>query len=592
VIARRLGHLSGECSQVLALASVLGREFELDVLVRMSGSGEDELIAALDEATEARILSNGLRFAHVLIRDVLYEGMTAPRRARLHRLAAETLEQLHGEESLAELAYHAVAGHDFDKALEWGRRAGDRALELLAYEEAARLYGVALDAHPDERMRCALLLARGEAEMRGGNTDTAKETFRAAADIARRLGLSHELARAADGYGGRIVWVRAGDDERLVPLLEEALAVLGEDELELRCRLLARLAGALRDEPSRDRREALSRTAVELARAADKQRALAYALDAHGYAILGPDTADRCLVLAHELGAAAAAAGDIERVVASHMLAAMSLIVLGDIPQLEREIEAGLRRATELKQAAQLAQAHGVRALLMLSQGWLAEGEALVDERFELGREALPRVSLSIHRCQRHMLCDLRGDLAAVEQEIAELVPMFVARPVLRCVLAHVHARIGRVGEARRALHELPAILPFDQEWLYGMSLLAETAVLLDDEEAVPTLYEALSPWCELNAADVAEGCRGAVSRYLGLLATALGREDDAAAHFERALQLNERMGFRPWLARTQDDYAGLLRRRGEVAKAEALEAAALATYDEVGMVAARLTPG
>ena len=39
---------------------------------------------------------------------------------------------------------------------------------------------------------------------------------------------ARELARAAAGYGGRIIWARAGDDARLVPLLEEGLAALGE----------------------------------------------------------------------------------------------------------------------------------------------------------------------------------------------------------------------------------------------------------------------------------------------------------------------------------------------------------------------------
>src|SRR5439155_1564021 len=113
-------------------------------------------------------------------------------------------------------------------------RAGDRALSLLAYEEAARLYNVALFARPDAPTRCELLLARGEAESRAGRTPAAKETFVAAAEIARKLGLPKALAQAAVGYGGRIVWVRAADDTRLVPLLEEALAALPPDKRALR----------------------------------------------------------------------------------------------------------------------------------------------------------------------------------------------------------------------------------------------------------------------------------------------------------------------------------------------------------------------
>src|SRR5207245_11084241 len=114
---------------------------------------------------------------------------------------------------------------------------------------------------------------------RAGTGGAAKKAAFGAAAVARRLGLSRELARAAADYGGRIVWARAGDDVRLVPLLEEGLAALGDEDVELRVRLLARLSGALRDEPSRDRRERLSREAVELARRTGNQSALAHALD-------------------------------------------------------------------------------------------------------------------------------------------------------------------------------------------------------------------------------------------------------------------------------------------------------------------------
>ena len=269
VIGRRLSHLSDESNRVLALACVLGREFGLDALSRVADVSEDDLLDTLDEAMTARVVSDvpgspgRLRFAHVLIRDTRYEGLTTARRVRLHRLALEALEALYGEEPgahLAELAHHAIAGSDFDSGLLYARRAADRALALLAYEEAARLYETALDAldlprPPDERVRCELLLLLGEAEDRAGNSPAAKKAFLGAAEIAHGLGLARELARAAAGYGGRTVWARAGGDERLVPLLEEGLAALAEEDVELRARLLARLAGALRDEHSRDRRD-------------------------------------------------------------------------------------------------------------------------------------------------------------------------------------------------------------------------------------------------------------------------------------------------------------------------------------------------
>jgi hypothetical protein len=131
---------------------------------------------------------------------------------------------------------------------------------------------------PNEQARCELLLAVGEAELRAGEVMSAKRAFLDAAGIARRLGLSLELARAAAGYGGRFMWARAAGDDRLVPLLEEGLAALREEDVELRARLLARLAGVLRDEHSRDRRDRMSRQAVELARRAGNPVALAYGM--------------------------------------------------------------------------------------------------------------------------------------------------------------------------------------------------------------------------------------------------------------------------------------------------------------------------
>jgi Bacterial transcriptional activator domain len=93
-----------------------------------------------------------------------------------------------------------------------------------------------------------------------------------------------------------------------------------------------------------------------------------------------------------------------------------------------------------------------------------------------------------------------------------------------------------------------------------------------------------LSPWAALNAVDVPEGMRGSVSRYLGLLASTMKYWDDAERHFGVA---NERMGARPWLAHTREDYGRMLVERdgpGDREKGQELLDNALATYRELGM--------
>jgi DNA-binding SARP family transcriptional activator len=605
VIGRRLGHLSEECNRVLALASVLGREFALDVLTRMRGVSEDELLETLDEALAARVVSDvpgvpgRLRFAHVLIRDTLYEGLTTARRVRLHRQAVDALEALHGEEPgphFAELAHHSIAGRDFDNGLHYAQRAGDRALALLAHEEGARLYERALEAlnladRRDETVRCELLLSLGEAEARAGNTAAAKNAFSDAAKIARRLGLPHELARAAAGYGGRSIGARAGADDQLVPLLEAALAALADLDVELRARLLARLAGALREEPSRERRDVLSREAVELARRTENPAALAYALDGRAMSILAPDTIAEFHALGTEQSEVAERIGDSERVFFGQEHRFIAQITVGNISEAEAELDSMSRIADELRQPVQRWHVCAGRAMLSLAAGSLPEAEELIAQAFALGARAQPEMAIPVHGLQLHTLGDFRGRLEEVEPIIRDLVAEYPARVAFRCALAHVYARLGRMPEATRSLADLAeddfSTLPFDSEWLYGMSLLAETSALLRDTGSAAVLRGLLSPWTAFNVANPPEGIRGSVSRYLGLLAMTMQSWRESAQHFEDALEMNERMGALPWLARTYRDYAEMLLLRDTPAdrrRADDLLRVAGEIADELGM--------
>ena len=159
-----------------------------------------------------------LRFTHVLIRDALYEGLTT-RAPRLCCTAGSwtALEQLYGDEPgahLAELAHHAIAGGEFARGGRYAHLAGDRALALSAYEEAARLYQIALDAARARGragrarpLRAAACAGRGR-DARGRHAGGAGDVRRRGRPRAARSGWRASCARAAAGYGGRIVWSR------------------------------------------------------------------------------------------------------------------------------------------------------------------------------------------------------------------------------------------------------------------------------------------------------------------------------------------------------------------------------------------------
>ena len=104
---------------------------------------------------------------------------------------------------------------------------------------------------------------------------------------------------------------------------------------------------------------------------------------------------------------------------------------------------------------------------------------------------------------------------------------------------------------------------------------------------AAERVYALLLPYAELYAEAPLEATFGAVARGLGVLATELRRFDEAEGHFNSALEIELRMGGRPWHAHAQHDLASMLLRRGtagDEARARALVAEAAAAYRALGM--------
>jgi tetratricopeptide (TPR) repeat protein len=120
------------------------------------------------------------------------------------------------------------------------------------------------------------------------------------------------------------------------------------------------------------------------------------------------------------------------------------------------------------------------------------------------------------------------------------------------------------------------------------MALLADVCHALAEVRGALTLYDLLLPYARQNiVVGDATACIGSVSRYLGLLATTLARWDDAEDHFAEALAMNTRLGARPFLARTQYEYAAVLLARHQPRdqeKALTLLDGALHTAPELGM--------
>jgi DNA-binding SARP family transcriptional activator/tetratricopeptide (TPR) repeat protein len=610
VIDQRLRHLSDNCKRLLSIASVLGRDFRLDALERVSEHPREQVLDMLDEAQAARVVMDlpagrdGLRFSHALIRDSLYGDLAASERLGLHGRAVESLEELYGTERdphLAELAYHsleAAAGGDVDKAIGYARAAGDQAAALLAYEEAARLYRMGLDAlelkaPSDEETRCELLLVLGGAEARGGDVPGSMETFLRAAEIARRLDAPEQLARAALGYGGRWIWFRAGKDQRLIPLLEDALAALPEGDSQLRAMLLARLAGALRDHPVPEQRAALTREALEIARRLDDPQTLAHAVGGTYSAFSWPRDTDDWLAMARELVRVGEGIGDKEQAFFGHFHASGAFMVKGDVTAADREFEATERLAQELRQPSQTWLAWVEEATRDVFTGRLQRAEEVMQRAAELGSRAqgLDATYWYVTNLQGWALRREQGRLSELEDSLESYVAEHRGVFIFRCLLASLYSELGREGQAREELDRLAAEefadLQVGTEWFFGASVLAAVCQRLGDTARAEPLYQALLPYADCNVYAHPEAALGSASYPLGLLATTMSRWEEAERHFDRALELNAQMGARPWVAHTQHDYGSMLIRRGDSgdeARAGELLQAAASGYEELGM--------
>jgi DNA-binding SARP family transcriptional activator/tetratricopeptide (TPR) repeat protein len=606
VIDQRVSRVAERCRGLLTVASVMGREFGLDPLARLSNVQGDELIDALDEALAEQILGQvpgspgRLRFGHALIRDALYDGLTPTRRMQLHRDAAEALVAVHSEDlgpHLTEVAHHYAAAAPAGvakEAVDFARRAGDRAVSQLAYEEAARLYEMGLSLVDEPTPRCDLLLVLGDAHARAGDSPAAKRAFREAAEIAEERDLPERLARAALGYAGRMIWERQQDDEHLVVLLQRAVAALGEDDGALRVRLLARLAGGplrgIRFPP--ERRFSLSREAVEIARRLDDPATLAYALDAYIPANESPANTIETLVLSTELLEVATESGDKERVLDAHEHRLERFFELGEMGKAQTELEAMARLADELRQPAQQWLVAVCRARLALHEGRFEEAGGLIEHARGLGEQTLSWNAGVAFGAQSYMLRREQGRLDEALQLIAHFAREYPEYELWDCARASVAAALGMRAESKRAFETLAtddfAGLPFDpMAWLVGMGLLAETAASLGDANRASVLYELLLPYAGRVAVVYPELSMGSVSRYLGLLAATAARSTDAERHFEAALEANERIGARPWLAHTREEYARMLAargKRGDRERGRELAAGALELYRSLGM--------
>ncbi len=160
----RLAHVPKTLRPTLETAAVLGRRFDFDTLLEVTGKSEEQLLDAVEALVKRHLLreepDGGVYdFSHDKVREVVYLDIGGARRQLLHRSIAKALER-RGEDGTherdAQLAEHYQRAHVWTKALQYLVLAAERSQRLFAMREALHWWDRAvalLEMHPRARRR-------------------------------------------------------------------------------------------------------------------------------------------------------------------------------------------------------------------------------------------------------------------------------------------------------------------------------------------------------------------------------------------------------------------------------------------------------
>lgn len=596
--AERLGEA---CRKVLTLASFLGDSFSLATLAAVSGVSEDDLLNLLEEAMRQRLLrSEGatFQFAHSLIRHVFYHEPSTPRRQRLHKQIAESLQRLHAEDldkHVLEIAHHLVkagsaAGEDV--VSRFARRAADHAFSVFAWSEAAQYYEAALSITGSTSGlgasdRADLHYRAGLAHYYDQDVGPCLHHYEKAIEIYRRLGDIRGLAQALmerTRTQFTLATVPLGTVADIKPL-EEVLVALGEQEPGLRGHILAVIAEAYRNGRQAEKARASAQQALEIGRQLEDDWLCAYASFALGLAYANDLHVVEALQGWQDSLSFARRADDVLREGWALTRIPLPLTLLGRLEESETvSVEACevTRRAQDwssyslgLSHLASLAVARGN---FDAAERWAHETMLMVSRsRYPFGGFR----SLLALTCARALrgawteaedALDVLTEPGRVFEDPGAVVRTF-SRVFRQVVRAHGHAMDEGLEDLAA---DLMRIVGTDTYSVAPLCALVELADLAGAPAVAELPYEALSS-AAARGVLFSTGWMYAIPRILGQIAALNHRWDMAETHFRAAVEVAGRAGALPELGRSHLDHARMLVARGDAgSRARAIESVRL----------------
>jgi DNA-binding CsgD family transcriptional regulator len=590
VLRQRLARLPDDAAQVLSVAAVIGREFEVAILASALEADGLPVMEALDQAEAARLVtivpgadaSLRYRFEHDLIRDTLIGDLGRAVRVRLHHRVGEALEdrwRIDLEGHLSELANHfvqAAPSGGVTKALTYARRAGDHAVRRFAYDEAARWYALALDVTgfitpSDETARCDLLLAQGEALLSAGRPLQVVDAIAPAAlALAEMLGDAgrERAARACRlALAGVIRYSGPGilvGGETYRSWADRATRYAPPDSVD-RVYADISLGSAVSAGGDLARTLSLYQDALALARRLDDPTTLFYAaLNLVNWSG-GPRYQEERLQLAEEFSARPAT-GVHPRTLGRILWRCGSVLLdWGDRGQTEALWRRTAALATQSHEPELHLNGPIGDAILATLDGRLEDALTAITRLIGLAAEVGSPVfgwRFALRLQERPLL--LLGPDATVPAipppDIKLLSDGDVWAPSNAAGAALRRAQSGDLDDGRRALRDglrrFQSDDAIDASFYWHIVTLLELAILLGDRAAAGFLAPRLAL---LAPCAIADWGLTTVARHLGAAAALLGDRARARAYYEQALAVAGAIRFRPELALTDLQIAELL---------------------------------
>ncbi len=608
-IGQRLDRLSPEANEMLRAASVLGREFSVPELRHLlaglperagdSGSVESGTLAMLDEAEQGHLLEdvsgevNRYQFTHSLIRDTLYQELTALERVRLHQLAGEALEKLYSANiavRLPQLAHHfleAARGGHTGKAVGYAEMAGHHAAATVAHDEAVRyfdmaLQGLALNQSVEERRRCEILMARGRSQQAAGDIPGARATFTEAFELGERADDRELCAEAAIEFE-TAGWHPGLHGIPAVRLLRRALEGLPDADSGWRARTLASLGRALNYCGLNEAAVEIGNAAIEMARRLDDPRTLAITLWTRLPTRSDPEDIYERVRLGTEAVQICEELGESDMSVNAEAWLMNDITELGDASRREALYQSWRAKVLRLRDPMWLYNLSTVEVGRTAARGQFEEAERIASAAMQHGQLLRGLDANGIHGAMMFWIRRERGLLHEVKPAL-ELFIEHSQAAVWSPGLATLYAGLGMKEETRAVFDSIAeddfASLNRDALFTCALAYLTDVCAYLGDAGRAPILYELLKVFEGRNISlGVANVYVGPTARYLGVLATLMCRWEDAERHFEDALEMAGRMEAPTQLAHCMYLYGEMLRRRkgpGDNKRARSMQSEAL----------------